>query len=75
VPLFVRVGLGRRDGYLDPQGYEGSDGRVVHEWDFGAAEFLASDCTDEPWDGGPQPPDPPRPPKPPGGGGNCGGDP
>ncbi len=28
VPLLVPGGLGRRGGYLDPQGYAGSDGRV-----------------------------------------------
>ena len=27
-PLLVPVGLGRRGGYLDPQGYAGSEGRV-----------------------------------------------
>jgi len=59
------------------------DRRVVQQWDFGANEFRASDWTDEPWPGGPQPPDPPdppqppdppRPPEPPGDDGGDGGD-
>jgi hypothetical protein len=41
------------------------DRRVVQQWDFGSAEFLAHDWTDENWPGGPQPPDPPDPPNPP----------
>lgn len=52
------------------------DRRVVQQWDFGSAEFLAHDWTDENWPDGPQPPDPPDPPQPPvppGGGGNNGG--
>ena len=42
--------------------------RVVQDFDFATAEFLASDWTDEPWDGGSPPPPPP-----PGTGGSTGG--